>query len=151
MKVVLAGATGLIGRALVPALLADKHDATVLTRASTVDVAGAPAVRWDGRHIDEAYVQGTDAIVNLSGATIGGRRAAVVVDLVASLGTEAFIISALLAVAFRSLSLGLIAMVPNLFPLAITGTFMYFLGSSAIHLVVPSRCTSLSRTFAAFQ
>lgn len=74
MKVVLAGATGLIGRALVPALLADRHEVTVLTRAPTVDVAGAAVVRWDGRHIDEAHVHGTDAIVNLSGATIGGRR-----------------------------------------------------------------------------
>ncbi len=54
----------------------------------------------------------------------------IVTDLVASLGSEAFIISVLLGIAFRSWKLGLIAMVPNIFPLAITGAGMYLLGSS---------------------
>ncbi len=54
----------------------------------------------------------------------------IVLDLVASLGSEALIISVLLAIAFRSWSLGLIAMIPNLFPLTVTGAGMYFLGSS---------------------
>ncbi|MDZ4849756.1 MAG: efflux RND transporter permease subunit [Pirellulaceae bacterium] len=54
----------------------------------------------------------------------------IVLDLVASLGSEALIISVLLAVAFRSLSLGLIALVPNIFPLAVTGTGMFLFGNS---------------------
>ena len=53
MKVILAGATGLIGRALVPALLADGHTVTVLTRGADPVVSGAPAVRWDGLRVDE--------------------------------------------------------------------------------------------------
>ena len=74
MNVILAGATGLIGHALVPALLAEGHTVTVLTRGADPAVAGAPAVRWDGLRVDEAVLRGVDAIVNLSGATIGGRR-----------------------------------------------------------------------------
>ena len=74
MKVVLAGATGLIGRALLPVLLADGHDVTVLTRGAVSDVGGAPTVRWDGRRVDESHFRDADALVNLSGATIGGRR-----------------------------------------------------------------------------
>ena len=74
MKVILGGATGLIGRALVPALLAEGHDVTVLTRGADAVVAGAPTVRWDGRQVAESHLVGFDAIVNLSGATIGGHR-----------------------------------------------------------------------------
>ena len=74
MKVILAGATGLIGRALVPALLAEGHTVTVLTRGANPVVAGAPAVRWDGKRVDGSHLVGVDAIVNLAGATIGGRR-----------------------------------------------------------------------------
>ncbi len=51
----------------------------------------------------------------------------IVVDLTSSLSTAAVIIFACLAVAYRSLRLGLIAIVPNLFPLVITGAGMYFL------------------------
>jgi uncharacterized protein len=74
MNVILAGATGLIGRALVPALLAEGHTVAVLTRSADPNVAGAPAVRWDSLLLDEAVLRGVDAIVNLSGATIGGHR-----------------------------------------------------------------------------
>ena len=74
MKVILAGATGLIGRALVPALLADGHTVTVLTRGADRIVSGAPAVLWDGLRVDETVLSRVDGIVNLSGATIGGRR-----------------------------------------------------------------------------
>ncbi len=51
----------------------------------------------------------------------------IVVDLTSSLGTAAFIIFGCLALAYRSLRLGLIAVVPNIFPLVITGAGMYFL------------------------
>jgi len=74
MKIVLAGGTGLIGRALVQALISEGHDVAVLTRGSATGVEGAVAVHWDGHHADEADLRGIDAIVNLAGATIGGRR-----------------------------------------------------------------------------
>ncbi|WP_298866821.1 efflux RND transporter permease subunit [uncultured Gimesia sp.] len=54
----------------------------------------------------------------------------IVVDLAASLGSAAIIILIVLAFAFRSLRLGLISIVPNMFPLAVTGAFLVFTGQA---------------------
>lgn len=50
----------------------------------------------------------------------------IVVDLGSSLGSETFIIICVLGLVFRSVRLGLIAMIPNIFPLVICATWMYF-------------------------
>ena len=52
----------------------------------------------------------------------------VVVDLAVSLGTATIIIFLVLALVYRSLRIGLISLVPNLFPLAVTGTFLVATG-----------------------
>lgn len=52
----------------------------------------------------------------------------IVVDLAMSLGSASVIIFLTLTVAYRSLRLGLISIVPNLFPLAVTGTFLVLSG-----------------------
>ena len=54
----------------------------------------------------------------------------IVVDLAISLGTASLIIFMVLAVVYRSLRLGLISIVPNVFPLAITGTLLWLFGQS---------------------
>ncbi|MBV08987.1 efflux RND transporter permease subunit [Rubinisphaera sp.] len=54
----------------------------------------------------------------------------IVIDLAASLGSATFIIFLVLAVAYRSLRIGLISIIPNLFPLAVTGTFLVIYGQS---------------------
>ena len=54
----------------------------------------------------------------------------IVVDLAASLGTAVLIIFFVLAMAFRSLRIGLISLVPNLFPLAVSGVFLYVTGQA---------------------
>lgn len=61
--------------------------------------------------------------LELSGRAVGRWRNLyqIVVDLGGSLGGEAIIILVLLGIAYRSLRLGLIAFVPNIFPLAVTG------------------------------
>ena len=74
MRIVLAGATGFIGHALVPPLAAAGHEVTVLTRSRTSTVTGATTALWDGRNVDETVLDGAHAVVNLSGATIAGRR-----------------------------------------------------------------------------
>lgn len=51
----------------------------------------------------------------------------IVTDLAASLGSAALIIFVVLAIAFRSLRLGLIAVIPNVFPLAVTAAVMLLL------------------------
>jgi len=52
----------------------------------------------------------------------------IVVDLASSLGGAAIIIFFVLGLAYRSLRLGLIAIVPNVFPLAVTATALVVLG-----------------------
>lgn len=66
----------------------------------------------------------------LSGSAVGRWRDVyqITVDMGTSLGSESIIIVALLAIVFRSIRFGLIAMVPNVFPLAICGAWMVFTG-----------------------
>lgn len=52
----------------------------------------------------------------------------VVVDLALSLGTATLIIFIVLSLVYRSLGIGLISLVPNLFPLAVTGTYLVVSG-----------------------
>jgi predicted RND superfamily exporter protein len=53
----------------------------------------------------------------------------IIVDLLTSLSSAALIIFVTLGIAYRSIRLGLISIVPNIFPLAITGAGMYWFGS----------------------
>lgn len=75
MKIVVAGGSGYIGRALCGALTRDSHEVLILTRG-----AGPPGVRavtWDARDPSGAWMnelRSADAVVNLAGASIGGGR-----------------------------------------------------------------------------
>jgi uncharacterized protein len=72
MKVAVSGASGLIGSALIPALREGGHDVVRLVRRA----ARAPdEVSWDpaAGAIDADLLQGVEAAVHLSGASIGGR------------------------------------------------------------------------------
>ena len=72
MRVVISGASGLIGSALVPGLRARGHDVVRLVRS---EPAGPDEVRWDPAtgDLDVAALAGVDAIVNLSGENLGKR------------------------------------------------------------------------------
>ncbi|WP_194819345.1 TIGR01777 family oxidoreductase [Nocardia sp. XZ_19_385] len=73
MKVVIAGSSGLIGTALVAALRRDGHEVARLVRRN----AAAPdEFTWDPvrAELDARALRGADAVVNLCGASIGGRR-----------------------------------------------------------------------------
>lgn len=54
----------------------------------------------------------------------------IVIDLASSLGSESIIILVVLGIVYRSPRIGLIAIVPNLFPLALTGTYLVVTGQS---------------------
>ena len=72
-RVVVAGASGLIGTQLCALLTTGGHTVTRLVRGSA---KGQPdAVRWDPaqRRLDVAALEGADAVVNLSGESIAGR------------------------------------------------------------------------------
>lgn len=72
MKIVLAGATGLIGTALRERLLGDGHTAVRLVRSEPQ----VTDVRWDpvAEPLPAGVLDGADAIVNLAGAGIGDKR-----------------------------------------------------------------------------
>ncbi|KOV90419.1 MULTISPECIES: TIGR01777 family oxidoreductase [unclassified Streptomyces] len=72
-RIAVAGASGLIGSALVRSLTADGHEVVRLVRRAP---RGADEIRWDpGRgHVDAAGLAGCDAVVNLAAAGVGDRR-----------------------------------------------------------------------------
>src|SRR6201999_3250496 len=71
MRIVIGGATGLIGTALAASLEQDGHEVTRLMRRPP---AGPGQVQWDPgrRPLDPAVLSGCDAVGNLSGAPIAG-------------------------------------------------------------------------------
>jgi uncharacterized protein (TIGR01777 family) len=72
-RIAVAGASGLIGSALVRSLRADGHEVVRLVRRP---VRAADEVRWDpeGQYVDAAGLAGCDAVVNLAGAGVGDHR-----------------------------------------------------------------------------
>lgn len=73
MTTVVTGSSGLLGSALVRALLADGHQVRRLVRR---EPAAADERFWDpmGGVLDSAALEGADAVVHLAGAGIGERR-----------------------------------------------------------------------------
>src|SRR6476659_4111221 len=72
MKILISGASGLIGSALARAAIAAGHTVTPLVRKR-----GTPSsVYWDPEAgtLDAASLEGTDAVVHLAGESIASRR-----------------------------------------------------------------------------
>jgi uncharacterized protein (TIGR01777 family) len=75
--VVLTGATGFLGRALVRALRADGHDLVVLTRGPSRSADAVTHVQWTPDGTGGAWspaIDGAQAAINLAGESIAGRR-----------------------------------------------------------------------------
>jgi uncharacterized protein (TIGR01777 family) len=72
MRILMSGASGLIGTALCSRLVADGHSVTRLVRRT----ANAGEVTWDpaGGTLDVRAFDDCDAVINLSGAGIGDKR-----------------------------------------------------------------------------
>jgi uncharacterized protein (TIGR01777 family) len=73
MKVVVTGATGLIGRALVPELRAAGHTVLTVTRRPA---GGADEIAWDpaAGQLDRAALAGVEAAVHLAGENLDAQR-----------------------------------------------------------------------------
>ena len=72
MRVVVAGSSGLIGKALVGALRADGHEVRRLVRRA---VSAPDEIGWDPTQpLDPAQLTGVQAAVNLAGAGVGDKR-----------------------------------------------------------------------------
>ena len=76
MRVAIVGSNGLIGRALGTALVARGDSVVALSRGGTSGIAGALDMRWDPAEgpPPPAALEAADAVVNLAGAPIGGKR-----------------------------------------------------------------------------
>jgi uncharacterized protein len=80
MKIVIAGATGLIGKLLTEDLLASKYSVVVLTRNPRPSTLTSNPLlqiaRWGSKEHKEwhQHIEGADAIVNLSGESLGSKR-----------------------------------------------------------------------------
>ncbi len=78
MKILITGGTGLIGRALIDALLADGHAISVLTRnpekARNVLPSGVIPYKWDAATPEgwSHLIPESDAVINLAGQSIAG-------------------------------------------------------------------------------
>lgn len=73
MKILIAGSSGLIGSALVTRLEPEDHQVSRLVRRAP---ASADEVQWDPATgtIDEARLEGAEAVIHLGGASIAGKR-----------------------------------------------------------------------------
>ena len=72
MKIVISGASGLIGTQLVTSLKSSGHKVVQLVRRS----AAVGQIMWDPKSgkLDPASLEGCDAVIHLSGAGIGDKR-----------------------------------------------------------------------------
>jgi uncharacterized protein (TIGR01777 family) len=70
-RIVLAGGSGFIGRALAKALLVRGYEVVVLTRTPRKDT-GFLEVEWDAVHVGEwiQHLNGAEAVVNLAGRSV---------------------------------------------------------------------------------
>ena len=70
-RIVLAGGSGFIGRALARALVVRGYEVIVLTRTPRKD-SGFQEVEWDGNHVGEwiQFLSDAEAVVNLTGRNV---------------------------------------------------------------------------------
>ncbi len=76
MRVLLAGGTGFVGSALTRRLLSRGHQVSLLSRRPSTPTAAPPVFHWDPERgeFDGNALTGTDAVVNLAGESLAGRR-----------------------------------------------------------------------------
>lgn len=109
----------------------DKQLATVLFRVKDLGTAKyKPVFERMEEQFHSLQEQHQGFLLTMSGGPIWKWRDLyrIVVDLVTSLGSATLVILVVLAVAFRSLRLGIISLVPNTLPLAAAGTWLVVMG-----------------------
>jgi uncharacterized protein len=77
VKIVIAGGTGFLGRPLSERLAGERNELVILSRSPTASVGAGRAVVWPADGTIGAWaaeIDGADAVVNLAGESIAGRR-----------------------------------------------------------------------------
>lgn len=78
MKILIAGGTGFIGRSLIPVLLKNGHQLTVVTRdinqAHTLWGDSVSACTWDQLNSNDIKPDDIDSVINLAGKNIADQR-----------------------------------------------------------------------------
>jgi uncharacterized protein (TIGR01777 family) len=76
LTIAVTGASGMIGRALVPFLTSGGHQVRRLVRPGPGRVLGEGDIAWDPEQgtVDEAGLSGVDAVVHLAGESVAGGR-----------------------------------------------------------------------------
>jgi uncharacterized protein (TIGR01777 family) len=77
-RIILAGGSGFVGRALAPDLLAKGYEVAVLGRGAAHHEGGVEYLQWDGKTLGNwaSAIEGAEAIVNLTGKNINCRHTA---------------------------------------------------------------------------
>ena len=112
------------------------YDATVRKARITVRISDLGIARYEvvfrrlEKQFEQLATQYPGFQFSLEGEPVERGRALqqIVTDLAASLGTASIIILIVMTLVYRSLRVGLITVVPNLFPLAVTGTMLVVMG-----------------------
>jgi len=76
LKILIAGATGLIGNELTNKLLTEGHSVSILSRSKTSKIPKTTVFVWNPEQgeIDLSAFNGVDAIINLAGAGVADKR-----------------------------------------------------------------------------
>ncbi len=76
LKILVSGATGLVGSALIPFLTTGGHEVYRLVRQEAQALNHPYAIFWDIKQgeVDRQKLEGFDAVIHLSGAPIAGQR-----------------------------------------------------------------------------
>jgi uncharacterized protein (TIGR01777 family) len=76
MKILLAGATGLIGQALTKRLLEEGHKIVMLSRTAKTNTTEITYFKWNPstNDLDDKAFEGVEAVINLAGAGVADKR-----------------------------------------------------------------------------
>lgn len=118
----------------------EQHFATIQFRVQDIGIARyGPVFERIEAELAEVAARHPEFQLELSGEAVWRWRHIyrVVSDLAASLGTAILVIWLVLTLAYRSLRIGLISIIPNVFPLAVTGSVLVLSGQ---HLEMVTVC-----------
>jgi uncharacterized protein len=109
----------------------NERRAVVVFRLQDIGIASyGPVFERVSQALKQIEAEKPNVALDLEGTAVQRWRNLyrIIIDLAKSLGTASIVIFLVLGVFYRSVRLGLIAIIPNLFPLTVTGAAMWFVG-----------------------